>query len=281
MALLTLSSLGHSPGTSTTAVAMALRWPRAALLIEADTSRTSAVLAGRFRGQIPHRMGLTTLASAALHNELSPALVWANSLELTTDRRVVPGFSTMGAARGAAAFWSELTNVATGLEADDTDVLIDLGRCDATDPRIRLLVSAQLKLLVTGTTLPDIAATTAPVDGRTTRLDELTALMRDTAHPDALRLVLVERAHENYSAAEIRRVTRVPVLGALPFAPEHAAHVSLGRPQRRRGDAHAYDRSIDQLVAGAMQLLDTQRARIGLPPAAAASAHPEGSEVAS
>lgn len=266
MALVTIGSLGHSPGTTTTAVAMTLRWPGPALLVEADTSRTSAVLPGRLRGQVPHRVGLTALASAALHGELSQRLVRANAIPLADDRWCIPGFSTLGAARGAASFWRDLAAMLHDVDGGDTDVIVDLGRVDAVDDRALLAAGAHLAIVATGAALPDVAATTAPVDARTTRLRALAELLAASGRPDALRLVVIERHVESYSAAEIRHVTGIPMLGAVPVDDVAAATYSLGAPApRRRRNGGAYERAIDALVSDAQRCIAAQRDRLEAP----------------
>lgn len=265
MAIVTLSSLGHSPGTTATAVAMALRWPRPCLLIEADTSRTSSILAGRLRGQVPHRVGLTNLASAATHDELRPDVVWANAVALAPERGLVPGFSTLGAARGADAFWWRLAELLLAFEHAAADVILDLGRCDASDARMPLVRRADLALVATGATLPDIAATTAPVRGSKTRLHELGDALDEVGHREALQLVVIERARENYALGEIRRACGVPVLGALPYAPDDAAAFALGTDLGRREARCPLGRAVDALVTAGLDRVAAARARLGTP----------------
>ena len=50
MALIVLTSASGSPGVTTSAVGLALTWPRPALLVEADPTGGSSVLAGYLRG---------------------------------------------------------------------------------------------------------------------------------------------------------------------------------------------------------------------------------------
>ncbi|MGO2112754.1 MAG: hypothetical protein ACTH31_14210 [Pseudoclavibacter sp.] len=264
MALITLGSLGHSPGTTTLTVGLAMHWPRTAVLIEADIATTSSILAGRFRGQVAHRVGLTNLASASMHGELDAPMVWANSLELAPDRRVVPGFSTLGAARGAAAFWGDLLPVLTAFDAAGTDVLVDLGRCDAHDPRATLITAAELALVVMGTALPDVAATTAPTATTSTRIGDLAAALDDVGHSAALRLVLVERAAENYSAGEIRRAAGAPVAGTVPYAPGAASVYSLGAPATTgpRRERAALERAFSSIAHDVANAASGQRDRL-------------------
>lgn len=260
MAIITLSSLGHSPGTTTAAVAMALRWPRPALLLEADTSKTSAILAGRLRGQVGHRMGLTGILSAASHGELSRAHIWANSLELAPDRRLVPGFSTLGASRGASTFWPGLAPLLAALDHDEVDVLVDLGRCEARDDRSSLIAAATVALITVGASLPDVAAVTAPVDSRTSRIGEIQDLVESVGHGSRLHLVVIDRAHENYDTNEIKRAIGLPALGRIPHRTAGAVAIGQGAPLLRSRRARAeYERGIDAIVDATVREIQTHK----------------------
>ena len=50
MAMIALASASGSPGVTTTALGLALLWPRPILLVEADPTGGSGLLAGYFRG---------------------------------------------------------------------------------------------------------------------------------------------------------------------------------------------------------------------------------------
>ena len=52
-----LASASGSPGVTTTALGMALLWPRPVLLVEADPTGGSGLLAGYFRGHARVRLG--------------------------------------------------------------------------------------------------------------------------------------------------------------------------------------------------------------------------------
>jgi hypothetical protein len=52
MSLIVLASASGSPGVTTTALGLALTWPRPVLLVEADPTGGSAVAAGYLRGQL-------------------------------------------------------------------------------------------------------------------------------------------------------------------------------------------------------------------------------------
>ena len=52
MAIITLVSASGAPGVTTTALALAVRWPRPVMLVEADPRGGSSILAGFFKGTI-------------------------------------------------------------------------------------------------------------------------------------------------------------------------------------------------------------------------------------
>ena len=58
MAIVCLTSASGSPGVTTTAVGMAFSWPRPVLLVEADPTGGSGVLAGFLRGTTPYDAGV-------------------------------------------------------------------------------------------------------------------------------------------------------------------------------------------------------------------------------
>ena len=65
MAVIALGSAAGSPGVTTSALGLALTWPRPVLLIEADPTGGSAMLAGFFRGTTAQTAALIDLAGAA------------------------------------------------------------------------------------------------------------------------------------------------------------------------------------------------------------------------
>ncbi|MGK2852999.1 MAG: hypothetical protein ACSLE3_02645, partial [Microbacteriaceae bacterium] len=67
MALIALASASGSPGVTTTAMGLALAWPRPVLLVEADPTGGSGLLAGYFRGTREYTAGLIELALTAHH----------------------------------------------------------------------------------------------------------------------------------------------------------------------------------------------------------------------
>ena len=72
MAIVALVSASGSPGVTTTALGLALLWPRPVMLVEADPTGGSGLLAGYFRCTREYDSGLIELALTA--SNLSDAL---------------------------------------------------------------------------------------------------------------------------------------------------------------------------------------------------------------
>ena len=64
MAIICLTAASGPGAVTTTTLGLALAWPRPVLLVEADPTGGSGILAGFFQGQLPHTGGLIELAMA-------------------------------------------------------------------------------------------------------------------------------------------------------------------------------------------------------------------------
>lgn len=74
MGLVVLMSASGSPGVTTTALGLAIGWPRPALLVEADPTGGSAIAARYLRGNLVPAETITDLALAERAGALSSAL---------------------------------------------------------------------------------------------------------------------------------------------------------------------------------------------------------------
>jgi hypothetical protein len=169
MAVIALTSARGAPGVSTTALAMTLLWPRSALLAECDPAGGSSTLTGYLRGGVEHTRGLLGLAVAHRHSQLGETVLWSETLPLAdgpggsgpSGRWLLPGLSDAAQAPSTAGLWGPLGGVLAGLERAGTDVLVDAGRLGAAHGPMPLLRSADVVLLVLGTSLPAVAAARA------------------------------------------------------------------------------------------------------------------------
>src|SRR5687767_14296397 len=125
MSVVALCSAAGAPGVSTTCLALALAWPRPALLVEADPRGTQALLTGWFQGARPYDAGLVEIA-------LSP-LATADALREVarpidgTEVRFVAGLRSHAQAPVLHGVWEPLAGALAELDATGTDVLVDGG----------------------------------------------------------------------------------------------------------------------------------------------------------
>lgn len=256
--LVTLVSAGASRGVTATSVALAARWPRPVVLVEADPTGGSGILAGFFRGQ-EDPAGLIDLVIAQRSDLLAEVLPRLLLPIEGTHASVLVGTRSHEQASGLAQLWAPLLEALRGLEPTGVDVLVDGGRLGLHGWPRPLVVGSDVTLLLLECDLPALAAARSWSE----------ALSREDTPAHATRLLLVGEGRP-YSAREVSRTLGVPVLGSIAWDPERAAVYSHGRTPptpawwRRiaRGKhattkalaSSAYIRSIDA-TAGALRAL--------------------------
>ncbi len=255
MAVIALTSARNAPGVTTTALALALAWPRPVLLIEADVAGSSSVLAGYLRGAVRHDRGLVDLALAHRRGALVEGLHQASIPLPDSQARLLPGLTGPAQAVTLAPVWAALAAVLRGLDATGTDVIVDAGRAGAQHGPDPLLRQADLTLLTTRTTLPGIAATRA----RAAVLRE--DLTSQGTGGDGLALLLVGEG-QPYSAGEIKTAVALPVAAAVAWDPVHAEVLSLGAPAGRKFASSSLVRSVHAAAGAIQSLLATRRERL-------------------
>ena len=108
MALITLTSASGSPGVTTTAVGLALSWPRPVLLVEADPTGGSAIGAGYLRGGAAPTDSLIDLAFAHRDGALLEAIPSVTATIPDTSVTLIPGTRAHGQARSLTGLWEPL-----------------------------------------------------------------------------------------------------------------------------------------------------------------------------
>lgn len=257
MALVALANAKGSPGTTTTALVLAISWPRPVLLVEADLAGGS-ILAGYFRGQLAHDRGLSKLAIAHSHGELETSL-WDQTLTLVQhnqDKKLLPGIVSPHLAPSVANLWGALANQLVALERGGTDVLVDLGRMspsgrDDREPLIRL---ADQVLVTTGSRLPDIAVTRELVRSRTSAVE---AAARDLTNLG----VLTIGPGRPYDAKEIARTLGLGSVGSIAWDPAAAEVLSVGSPSGRKWASSALVRSAGPVITAIQERTAARRER--------------------
>ncbi|MFD6177256.1 MULTISPECIES: hypothetical protein [unclassified Isoptericola] len=228
MSVITLCSASGSPGVTTTAVGLAMVWPRPVLIVEADPSGSNGLLAGYLQGASEYETGLLELASSPLPMPDALRDV-VRSLDPTTRATAgspvsyLVGTQTHGQAAGLRDLWTPLVEALADLERGGQDVIVDAGRLGLIGSPEPLLSWADLTLLVTRSTLPALA-------GARTWADDLRA--RDSSWRQPGLLVIGEG--QPYRRQEITKVLGLPVVTTIADDEEAAKVYHRGaRPPRR------------------------------------------------
>ena len=205
------ASARHSPGVTTSVLALAAAWPadRRVLVVEADPAGGDLIC--HFRLLV--EPSLLSLAAAG-RNEVTPDDVWEHAQQL-------PGASQVSAVvapvdpRQVAAALVTLTRAGFDqvLAHLDADVLIDVGRLDPDSAALELFVAAPMRVLVGRPTL-----------NQADHLQLRSALLASQAVSPVHLLVVGEG---NWTPEELARSTgSASVIGTLPEDPRGANAVT-------------------------------------------------------
>jgi len=224
MAVFALISPGGSPGVTTTALALALTWPKPVVVAECDPS-CGDILAGLFAGHMKAPRGLLGVAfeagrgPSAIAAELSSQLV---PLDDTGSRKFLAGISDPRQALGLSPVWP---GIAIALASMDADVIADCGRFDAgaTQP-LSVLAEANAVLMVMRPSLRQVAAARPRVD----------MVGQALGGRDKLGLLLI--GDHGLRPVDISRTLDVRVAASLPDDASTARVLSDGDGRRSRLD---------------------------------------------
>ena len=234
MAIVCLTSASGSPGVTTTAVGMAFSWPRPVLLVEADPTGGSGVLAGFLRGTTPYDAGLIELA-------LSP-LGTADALRdvvrpLSPNVSLVAGIRSHAQATALRDIWEPLAAALRELDDNGQDVIVDAGRLGLMGSPSPLLDAADAALLVTRATLPAISAARSWAE---------TVRQPATGWRHPCLLLIAEG--QPYRATEVSKVLGMPVVADLPDDPAAAAVYHRGAAPPKHFETGPYIRALQATV---------------------------------
>jgi hypothetical protein len=264
MALIVLTSASGSPGVTTAALGLALTWHRPVLLVEADPTGGSALLAGYFRGQTAPTQTLIDLAFAHRAGALVEALPSVSMQIPGTKVRIIAGTQSHGQARSLAPLWEPLGAALKQLDAAGQDVIVDAGRLGLTGAPEPLVYGADLALLVTRT---DLVA----LSGARSWADTLRGGFEQQGAGSSVALLAVGEGRP-YRAREVAKVLRLPVLASLAWNEEAAAVFSHGAASPRGFDRCTLLRSLHSAGDAARTHIGRADSRItGAEPASGAA----------
>ena len=264
MATVALVSAKGAPGVTTAALALTLTWPSHVLLAECDPAAGNAVLAGYGQNLTDVSQGLIGLALAERHGQWGEAMVWAQTMQLSEGKHLLPGLAENAQAASINPLWSRLATTFISLERGGVDVVIDAGRLGAVHAPLPLLRQADVVLLVTRSNLPAISAARAHLNTLRTDLTE-----RGTGL-DGLGLLLIGEG-QPYSAREIAASLQTPVLASLAWDPLAADVYAYGASPHRRHENSALMRSVRASHDPLAQLLARRSGQLRAPRTTAAS----------
>ncbi|MEC3974316.1 chromosome partitioning protein [Amycolatopsis sp. H20-H5] len=231
--LIALCSLKGSPGTTTSALALAARWPAPQIPVVVECDPAGGDLAARFR--LPSTPGLVSLAAAA--RKISDASVlWQHVQRLPAGLAVVPG--PIGAEQARAALGIVASGRASVLRAagDQPGVVLlaDCGRVEPGSPVLPIIRAADAMVLL--------------AHARDDDLSHVAGKLRTVAtwNPRPA-FVLVG---DGYTTAEVERELHIAVMARLPHDPKGAAVLCGYRRGGPGPDRSALGRAARRLVHG-------------------------------
>jgi hypothetical protein len=288
VALIVLTSANGSPGVTSTALALAMSWPRPVVLIDADPTGANAIPAGYLRGaDLGTDATILDLALAHRRGTLADDLPTALMRIRGTTVDFLPGTLTHAQAAGLTTLWEPLAGVLRALERNGQDVIVDAGRLGLNGFAMPLLLGADQALLTTRSTLPAIVAAKSWTD----TLRDQFAPTSATRGPNPVSAfgVLVIGPGTPYSLRDVSKVLQAPVVASLAWDPDNARVFSVGakppgtlRELRRNRKASRQDvatgdqappaprpgdltRSITAATQAIQARLQASRAYLGLP----------------
>jgi hypothetical protein len=209
MAVIVLASAAGSPGATTSALGLALTWARPVLLIEADPTGSSAILAGFFRGALAQTKGLIDLAWAHREGLLVEALAELPMPIPDSSASLLPGIRSHTQAGSLAALWEPLAAALKGLDSTGRDVIIDAGRLGLVGSPEPLIYASDLTLLVMRSDLVALAAARSWAETLRAGFHELGA-------PARVQALLVGEGRP-YRGRDVAKVLGLPVVAALAW----------------------------------------------------------------
>ena len=236
MALIVLTSASGSPGVSTTALGLALTWRRPVLLLEADPTGGSGLLAGYFRGQSAPARSLIDLAFAHRAGGLAEAIPSVAMQVPDTSVSMIAGTTTHGQARSLESLWEPLAAELKSLDPLGQDVIVDAGRLGLAGGPEPLMFAADLCLLVTRTEL-------VALSGARSWAQTMRGGFEQSGAGSSVGLLTVGEGRP-YRAREVSKVLGLPVLASLAWDPAAAAVFSHGAANPRGFDRSPLLRSL-------------------------------------
>jgi len=262
MAVFTLASITGAPGATTTALGLALAWPRDVVLVDADRTASQAVLAGYLHDVKTNGRGLTSLTQLwrdgiDLASDLPKHMIQLSDPDITAPERwFMPGFGRPGSSSLFEPVWPELMDALASLDLSNTDVIVDAGRWGSQGLPAAVIANTRWLGVVTRSTLRSLAALRLYLPDVTAAAGAVTSCTTG---------LVVIGPGAPYSAHEIADHFACPA-DEVPWQPDDASVLSDGVPGRPRADKRPLARSytvIAQRLRQSVDDWDAQFERVG------------------
>lgn len=230
--LVALCSLKGSPGATTTALALAARWPGVQTPVVVECDPAGGDVAARFR--LPANPSAISLAAAARRNN-DGSVLWQHVQRLPAGLAVIPGPVGSEQARAALGLMASHRAPVLRLAGDQPGVVVlaDCGRVDPDSLALPIIRAADAMLLL--------------AHPRDDELSHVAGKVRTAATWNRLPgFVLVG---QGYATTEVERELHIGVLGRLPHDPKGAA-VLCGSRKGPGPDRSALGRAALRLAHG-------------------------------
>lgn len=253
MAIVSLTSAKGAPGVTTSALALALAWPRPCLLLEADMAGSSSILAGYFQGDTRQDRGLIDLAEASRRGDLTEGLHAASIPLENSQARFIPGLRATSQSATMLRLWEPIAAVLRSLGDAGTDVIVDAGRVSTVASPKPLLRESDLTLLVLRSDMPSIAGARALIGGMR---DDLTAR---GAGPDAVSALMVGEGRP-YPRSQTASLLRIVMPFSIAWDPKNAEVLTYGTKPEKRWQSSRFVRSTHTCASQVDQFIQSRNA---------------------
>lgn len=255
MALIVLTSANGSPGVTTTALGLAMTWPRPVILVDADPTGARAIPAGYFGGaQLPNDHTIVDLAVSHRQGTLAEDLPRMLMPIPGSQVQLLGGPQNHYQARALDSLWEPLGGLLKTLERNGQDVIVDAGRLGLEGFAMKLLTQADLGLLVTRSNLTALVAASS---WATTLRESFTRV----GAVDSLGVLVVGQG-KPYDNREVTKVLDRPVMANVAWDPAAAEVYSNGAKPPRKFDTSALAKSLRAAVQSTRASVTRSRAQL-------------------
>ncbi|MFE7506706.1 hypothetical protein [Promicromonospora sp. NPDC057488] len=257
MALIVLTSANGSPGATTTALGLAMTWPRPVVLVDADPTGARAIPAGYFGGaQLPTDHTIVDLAVSHRQGTLVEDLPRMLMPVPDSTVQLLAGPLNHFQARALDSLWEPLGAAFKALERTGQDVIVDAGRLGLEGFAMKLLTQADLGLLVTRSNLPALVAASSWA----------TTLRESFTRAGALDClgVLVVGPGKPYDNREVAKVLGRPVVASVAWDAASAEVYTYGAKPPRKFETSPFTKSLRAAVQSTRAGVTRARAVLGV-----------------